>query len=179
LILIIVGGLAIFRSLGISDVSDVVKLLSNQSEFVSRIRKRFLLVVVATILFCVLWVASYFVFPIWALINSWGLFYTDAMWYKVIIVLILQVLSFFLLCGYFTQQLAKMELSNNQSKLSSIKLRVNQLQSMENVPAEQIEHLKTQYFKANKYRFEQQRMFCSIPICVPILNEAFIKSKAK
>jgi hypothetical protein len=179
LIVILIGGLIIYRRLNVSNMSEAVKLVNDKAKLNKFVKEHVFIMGIALLLFFIFIIFIYYAMPIWALVTSWKLFQVDAMWYKVAIVLALQILSFLLLAGYLTQQLAKTELGNNLSKLSGIKLRIHQLGSLEKVSEDQMSNLKTQYYKANKYRFEQQRMFCFIPLYVPILNEAFVKSKAK
>ena len=179
LILVLIGGLMIYQRLDASNINEVVKLINDKAKLNKVIREHLFLLAMTLLLFYACVIFIYYVMPIWALVTSWKLFYVDAMWYKILIVLVLQVLSFLLLAGYLTQQSARMELNNNLSKLSGIKLRIDQLKGVEDVPSDRIGSLEIQYYKANKYRFEQQRMFFFVPVCVPILTEAFVNSKAK
>ena len=178
LLVILIGGLVLYRRLRSSDISSAVKLVSNPEKLIQFIQKHLFLTAIGVLLFCAFMIFIYFLSPTWALINTWNLYYSNAMWYKVLLVLVMQVLSFVLLVGYLTQQSARTELSNNLSKLSGIRLRLNQMQNLHEVSADQISSLKKQYYQTIKYRFQQERVLWFISVYVPILNEAFVNSKA-
>jgi hypothetical protein len=179
LIVFIVGGPILYRHLSISDINSVTKLANNKEKLDSLVKAHPLRVSFLFLALIALFIFTYFVLPIWALSSSWTLFHSDVNWYKIIIVLVLQVLSFLVLSGYLTQQAAKTELSNNLSDLSGIKFRINQLLSTDNISTKDISGLEAQYYRAIRYRFKQERMLGFIPIYMPVLNEAFINSDTK
>jgi hypothetical protein len=174
LLIILIGGLNLYKKLGVNDVSELRKLLNKNMS-----TKKILLIGVVVLIALVTFAGFYFALPLWALIASWRLYYTGAMLYKIMIVLVLQVLAFFLLIGYLTQQSAKTELSNYSSSLSDIKLRINQLLSLKEIPVTEIEMLKASYFKAIKYRYQRELLIGFVPAYSPRLNTAFINSDNK
>jgi hypothetical protein len=107
------------------------------------------------------------------------LYQADVNGFKVFLVLALQILSYLLFSGYLTHFSARRELSNNMANLANLDLRIKQLLTLDEVSANEISSLKRQYYEAIKYRFIQDLMLGFIPVYVPILNEAYVKSDAK
>ena len=177
LIAILLGGLTIYRRVDISDINAFVQLTSDKDKLKKLIKKHLLRWVIIILGFGALMVC-YFALPIWALITSWSLYYTGAMLYKILIVLALQVLSFFLLCGFLTNQFAKTDLSNNISALSAIRFQINRLQGLPEIPEKEINLLKARYYMSIKYRLQQERLLGFILVYAPILNDVYMNSES-
>lgn len=178
LIVILLAGLTIYRRVDISDINAFVQLTSDKDKLKKLINRHLLRWVIIVLGFGALMVC-YFALPLWALITSWSLYYTGAMLYKILIVLVLQALAFFLLCGFLTNQYAKTDLSNNISALSGIRFQINQLLSLQNIPTKEISLLKARYYMSIKYRFQQERLLGFILVYSPVLNDAFVNSESE
>jgi hypothetical protein len=178
LIAILLGGLTIYRHVDISDINAFVQLTSDKDKLKKQVKKHWLRWVIVILGFGAL-MACYFVLPLWALITSWSLYYTGAMLYKILIVLVLQVLAFFLVCGFLTNQYAKTDLSNNISALSGIRFQINQLLSLPIIPEKEISLLKARYYMSIKYRFQRERLLGFILVYAPILNDAYVNSESE
>jgi hypothetical protein len=173
------GGPILYRRLGVSKLDEAVNVLRNRTTLLNLVQTHLILVCGIFLIFGALVVFVYFGLPIWSLITTWGLYHSSANWYTVVLVLTLQVLSFVLLSGYLTQQSARTELTNNVTNLSNISLRINQMAGSHPISVIDIRNLKRQYYEAIKYRFIQERVFGFIPVYMPVLNEAYVRSDSK
>jgi hypothetical protein len=178
LITILVGGPTLYRRVDISDINTFVQLTSDKDKLKKQVKKYWLRWIIIILVFGA-FIACYFALPTWALITSWSLYYTGAMLYKILIVLVLQVLAFFLVCGFLTNQYAKTDLSNNISALSAIRFQINRLQSLPDIPEKEISLLRARYYMSIKYRFQQERLLGFILVYSPVLNDAFVNSESE
>jgi hypothetical protein len=179
IILTILSGPWLRRREKVSDINKMVSFFGNRTKLEASVRRRLPLMVGLMATSLILLAFVYFGLPLWSLISTWSLYQTDVNGFKVFFVLALQILSYVLFSGYLTHFSARRELSNNVANLTNIDLRINQLLALDKVSADEIHSLKRQYYEAIKYRFIQDLMLGFIPVYVPILNEAYVKSNAK
>ncbi len=164
-----------YRIVKVSDINRLVSL-HKSGKLEDFIRRRLVLVVIAVV--AILAAAAFIQFglPLWSLIASWGLYDTGANGFKIVLVLILQIMSFLLMLGYATHLDARRELCNSSASLSNIQLRVKQLQGSGEISLDEVSHLKKEYYRSIKYRFVQGRMLGFIAVYSPVLNEAYVEA---
>lgn|GEM_PF-5346023 len=165
----------LFRRLKISDINRLLNLHRTKMQSAHLTRRRLLMLLILVVILCLISVFILIILPAWSLKTTCVL-YSDVNGFKVLLLLVLQVLSFMLLLGSFSLLSARTHLSNNIANLSNIKLRIVQLLNSSEISEKEMRSLERQYYEIIKYRFIHQRLLGVIPIYMPVLNEAYVEA---
>lgn len=181
LILFLLGSPIAASHLSISGLDRLLTIYRNgRRKLIPKVTPRCLLLAAVTLLGVVALTALYVVVVLvlpWRALSVTLILYhaAGANVYEMLLVLLLQVLFFFLLSWVLTEQAARTEMTNSVASFENITLRTKQIEGIGHVADSDVKVLERQFYVAVKYRFVREQILGFIPVYVPVLNEAYVK----